>query len=345
MKRVWVALCFCLPFWMAATPAKAELTDIAGSYARSEIESLWQKGYVTGYQDGTFRPGGSMTRAEFAAILARSMELSPDEASAALFTDVPPWARPYVGALVSEKITYGISSTRFGPDQPLTREEMAVFFARAIDLESLAQSLDLVPPFADQLAIHSWASPAIAFLQSIQFIKGSGNYYYPLEKADRQAIARLTYEYAFRFASYIPNIMSVTVKTEAPDATDVKILDPENVQVTFSNGNIEKYLMEEIINGDYYYSIVTRSFQSPGYDGKLWTALDSISKQQMAQIALGSFHLTYSPYQVSVNDDLFISRLISGLDTFYSTPANQSVKLFDGIVNTALSNTIVTKKS
>lgn len=345
LKKVMGALFLFFSTLLLATPAHGELSDIGNSYARTEIEALWQKGYVTGYQDGTFRPGSNMTRAEFAAILARAMELPPDEASSSLFTDVPPWARPYVGALVAEKITNGISPHLFGSDSPLTREEMAVFFARAIGLDALAQSLDLVPPFSDQLSIHSWASPSVAFLKSIQFIKGSGNNYYPLLQADRQAIARLTYEYAFRFASYIPTVLNVTVKTEDPNASDVKLLDSENVQVTYNNGDTAKYRIEEIINGDYYYNIGIRTFQSLGFNGRVWSNLDPASKQQLVQIPLGAWRLTYSPYEVKANDDTFISSLVSALDNYYNIAANQTLPLLDSMIDRALANNLIAKKS
>lgn len=341
MKKGFGMACLFIFLWMATSPVKASFSDVSGSYARAEIEALLQSGYVTGYPNGSFLPANPMTRGEFAVILAKAMELPPDEKASSPFTDVPSWARPYVGALVSEKITYGISSSTFAANSPLTREEMAVFFTRAIGLEAVAQSLDLVTPFVDYESIDDWARPSVAFLQAIGFVKGAGSSYLPLEQAERQAMARLTYEYAFRFASYIPKVMEVTVKTETPDATQVSMLDGQTVQVTFKDGKQESYTLEEIIFGDYYYSIGMRTLNTLGIGGSLWTKLDVASKRQWVQIALGSWHLTFSPYQVMVSDDTAISVLISALDQFYGVVSNQAIKFTDSILQLALSNHIL----
>ncbi|HBI02589.1 MAG TPA: hypothetical protein DDY49_00985 [Paenibacillaceae bacterium] len=342
LKKGWgILFLVFLGCFLFSSPTKAELRDINQSYARNEITSLFEKGYITGYENGAFMPSNPMTRAEFATLLSKALELPLNEASAAPFTDVPSWARPYVGALVFEKITKGTSSTTFGSNQPLTREEMAVFFTRALGLEGVAQSLDLATPFADHYTIHDWARSSVSFLQAIQFIKGAGQKYLPLQKADRQAIARLTYEYVFRFATYIPRVLDITVKTEVPDATGVSFLDEENVEITFSNGEKGKFLLEEIIYGDYYYSIGIRTLRELGLDGNVWVNLDAISKRNMAQIGLGAWGLTNSPFQVMMSNDMALTALVNVVNQFYGQIGNRSTKLVDTMEAQALANNII----
>lgn len=345
MKKGWGILFLlflgCLSF---SSQTFAQLRDISQSYARNEIISLFEKGYITGYENDVFLPANPMTRAEFATLLAKALELPLDAASAAFFTDVPSWARPYVGALVSEKIAKGTSSTSFGSNQPLTREEMAVFFTRALGLEGVAQSLDLATPFVDHYSIHDWARPSVSFLQSIQFVKGTGQNFLPLQKAERQAIARLTYEYVFRFATYIPRVLDRTVKTEVPDATGVTFLDENNVQVSFGNGDNVIFLLEEIIYGDYYYSIGARTIRELGLDGNLWITLEASSKRNLAQIVVGAWGLAHSPFQLQISNDAAILALINALDQYYGVVGNRSVKLMDSMEARALAYSIINKK-
>ena len=47
----------------------AKLTDINGHWAKKYIEYGVDKGYINGYTDGTFKPDGTVTRAEFSKIL------------------------------------------------------------------------------------------------------------------------------------------------------------------------------------------------------------------------------------------------------------------------------------
>ena len=84
------------------TKAQAPITDIDSSYAKVEITTLIEQNIITGYKDNTFKPRNSISRVEFAAMLARGLDLTEDVVAAAHFKDVPVWEKGYVGALVNE---------------------------------------------------------------------------------------------------------------------------------------------------------------------------------------------------------------------------------------------------
>lgn len=187
-----------------ATPVAAEqnhtLTDISSSYAKQEITFLTENGIFSGYADGTFQPSKLMTRQEVAKVLVKAMNLPENAAAAAHFTDVDDWARPYVGALVAAGITNGTTETTFGAHNPVTREQLAVFFVRAMEQEDSAAELNLPPTFGDVANVNEYAKPHVALMQKIGFLKGGSNAaggydFNPQAYADRQAVARLAYEF------------------------------------------------------------------------------------------------------------------------------------------------------
>lgn len=93
-----------LSVYPAAFAAPGVFHDVKDSHwAGPHIEEAVKRGYVTGYPDGTFRPGNPITRAEFASILAKATKLEERRASQDVFADVPAgnWAKPYIDKLVS----------------------------------------------------------------------------------------------------------------------------------------------------------------------------------------------------------------------------------------------------
>ncbi|WP_346042407.1 S-layer homology domain-containing protein, partial [Paraclostridium tenue] len=56
------------PIYVQANP-KLKLSDISTHWAKKEINQFISSGYVNGYEDGTFRPDNSITRAEFVKLV------------------------------------------------------------------------------------------------------------------------------------------------------------------------------------------------------------------------------------------------------------------------------------
>lgn len=194
----------------AGAAAENAFSDIADSYAVQEIQSLVQAGILAGYEDGTFKPREAMTRAQLAKVLVLALGLEANAAAADAFADVPAdsWFKGFVGALLKTNITDGTSQTTFSPDSPVTREQLAVFFIRALDLETLAIKLPLDTSLSDFDQISDWAKPHVSLAFKIGFLQGIDNgdgtlRFSPLDAADRQALARLAYEFKFNKSLYM----------------------------------------------------------------------------------------------------------------------------------------------
>ncbi|MFN9811297.1 MAG: S-layer homology domain-containing protein [Deltaproteobacteria bacterium] len=103
------------------------LSDIAGHPAEPEINGLAMRGAIVGFADGTFRPDAEITRAELAALLAAAF-LASSPAGPISFRDVPAtaWYLEAVAKCVAAGYLSGYPDGRFGPDDPVTREQALV---------------------------------------------------------------------------------------------------------------------------------------------------------------------------------------------------------------------------
>ena len=192
--------------------AAVPFTDIDGSYAKAEITALQEAGVLDGYGDNTFKPTKNITRDEFAKMICVGLELPEFPQGAAQFTDVEDWARGYVGTLVAVDVLEGYSDTKFGGKDNLTRQQMATIFARIMgkELATFAyEEGDIGCNFADNAQIDDYAKASVAYTQTLGFIKGDGTNFYPDAKAERQAVARLMYEYLLNGEAYEPAIEEI----------------------------------------------------------------------------------------------------------------------------------------
>lgn len=184
--------------------------DLNDSYAVKEIQTLSDLGILSGFDGGFFKPHDAVTRAQLAKILVMSMGLQEDVSAAAGFTDVPQdaWYRGFVGALVKSGVTQGTDANRFSPEKTVTREELATFFIRSFGLEGQAVQSGTEAKLSDMSSVSDWAKADVAFAFKIGFIGGmddgkGGVKFQPKDTAERQALARLGYEFKLNKAKYI----------------------------------------------------------------------------------------------------------------------------------------------
>ncbi len=102
------------------------------------IENLFHNGVTGGCAGGGYCPGNSVTRAQMAVFLLKARWGSlfvPAPATGTAFPDVPasnPFA-PWIEELVREGITAGCGSGLYCPDNPVTRQQMAVFLLKTLE--------------------------------------------------------------------------------------------------------------------------------------------------------------------------------------------------------------------
>ncbi len=109
-----------------------------GYWAYKEIGALWREGITKGCDSNNFCPERNTTRAEVAVLLARALDLSP-ASQQQIFEDVPSdyWAFNEINTIYKANITKGCSADplMYCPDRDVSRAELAVFIARALELD------------------------------------------------------------------------------------------------------------------------------------------------------------------------------------------------------------------
>lgn len=329
--------------------AAVRFTDIGGSYAQDEITALQEYEIIEGYDDGTFRPEGKITRQEFAKIVCIGTGLDENAEAAAKFTDVSPWARGYVGALVEMDITKGKTKTLFGAQDKLTREQMATFFVRAMGMEELAEGFlfkgEIELNFADEADIDEYAKANVAFAQHIGLINGIGNNKFaPDRNAQRQAVARLIYEIVVNFdTKYMPQLLLF----DMPDLEDVTVNEDGSFTLTFAESelfmnNQITFDKEEVENGSIFMYSLFRMMLYSNIDGQMWGEMGPDVNEGFAFFTIVTWQLNHSGYMVNPDylidmnmedldaevNEAGIIALVDGINAFYGTEGN-SGKILD----------------
>jgi hypothetical protein len=116
----------------------------ADHWAYDEIAYAAANAIVEGYEDGTYHPDSEITRSEMAVYIARAIVTPTGEAGLAAydppteptFTDVPTdyWSYPHIEYLAEHTVIAGYPDGSYRPTTLVTRDQMAVYIARAFGL-------------------------------------------------------------------------------------------------------------------------------------------------------------------------------------------------------------------
>ncbi|MEK3703902.1 S8 family serine peptidase [Paenibacillus sp. FSL R7-0198] len=150
--------------------------DVAPTHWASEaIKSLSAKHMLTGKTETAFDPQGETTRAEFAALIVRTLGLEV-KGNDVPFGDVSKdaWYADSVAAAYQAGLVQGMTNDKFAPTQTISREEMAVLMMRAYEYQSQSNDTkSAVADYTDEANIASWAKEAVAKASDLGVMKGS----------------------------------------------------------------------------------------------------------------------------------------------------------------------------
>lgn len=182
----------------------SDLNNVA--WARDAIISLEKAGVINGYDDGTFKPENSITRAEFATMLVLAFNVYDPDAKSK-FTDVPlgKWYNSYVASAEKEGLAEGVGDGKFLPEATMTREEMFTFSARAIVKYKGYELLDKdskeinkqLGTFVDGNTVSDWAKEYVATVIKYGMVTGApvddSKAIYPQNAITRAEVAVVLY--------------------------------------------------------------------------------------------------------------------------------------------------------
>lgn len=166
------AIAVVAPDYTKASENEETFKDVKVSSVYYEyVNELFERGFVSGYKDGSFKPGGLLTRAEASKILALNLGLDVTKSFHQTFKDVPTsdWAYPYIAALKEAGVIDGFQDGTFKPNAPITRNQMAKIIVNGYGLEP-ATEINL--PFSDTQTENNWAAPYIQTLFDLGITTG-----------------------------------------------------------------------------------------------------------------------------------------------------------------------------
>lgn len=175
--------------------------DIAGHWAKNEVDFASARLLFTGVTPKLFSPDTPMTRGMLVAVLGRMYGADPARYTGRSFDDVSTGAyyAPYVKWAAENKIVLGMSETAFQPGRAVTRQEMAAIMDRFMDYLKLEPKAGNGASFTDMDRISGWAKDSAASLNNAGILTGRpGNQFDPMAtstRAETAAVLRRLVEY------------------------------------------------------------------------------------------------------------------------------------------------------
>ena len=179
----------------------AGFTDVPpeSNWAHAGIDYCVANGIMGGMGDGTFAPTGTTTRAQIVQILY-NLEGTPAVSGTTPFTDLTAnWYKPAILWAYQNNVVAGTSPTTFDPDQPVTREQIAVilteYMFNVLKMNRTWTPADL-STFPDGANVSSWAKEAMQDAVALGLINGTKAsdglvYLDPQGSAARQQVATI----------------------------------------------------------------------------------------------------------------------------------------------------------
>ncbi|WP_171646101.1 S-layer homology domain-containing protein [Paenibacillus phytorum] len=146
-------------------------TDIQNHWAEKQLSEWMEKGYITGYSDGSVLPDKTVTRGEFITFINRSFDFK--EAGAVNFKDIDSSSWDYEEIAKALKAGYisGYEDNTIRSNNTITRQEAAVILKTLLmnDASPVAEKSE---KFIDESTISSWGINAVHVLSSKGIVNG-----------------------------------------------------------------------------------------------------------------------------------------------------------------------------
>lgn len=171
-------------------------SDTKNHWAKEKIAFLTNKGIINGTSADKFSPNDSITRAQFAQILAKMSAEDLSDYQQGSFTDVKAseWYAPAVNWAAERGIAAG-SNGKFSPNAKITRQDMAVMLQRYMEnvYSRKTEATIAKIEFTDETMIAAYAKDAVTAMQTRGIISGiadgSGYRFEPTASATRAQAA------------------------------------------------------------------------------------------------------------------------------------------------------------
>ena len=205
----------------------SQFSDLATHWATGFIQGLVTRGLIRGFPDGTFKPEASITRAEYAAIIAKTFDLPRKEGTGTgVFADVPTdfWAATAISQAAAMGFISGFPDKTFRPQQNLTRVQAIVSLVSGLGLTG--GNPNLLQFYSDRAQIPSYATEALSTATQRRLVVNfpQTNELEPMRSITRAEVAALIYQalVATGRADVIASPYIVSPDPSSPSFTDIQ---------------------------------------------------------------------------------------------------------------------------
>jgi hypothetical protein len=136
-------------------------------WAYVDVCAMAQEGVISGYADGSFKPNAGVTRAEFLKLLITALKLPVQQGESGFADADASWAKDYVNTACRLGFASGLNETRFGVNEAISREQMAVMICKAKSLAPLDAD-----GFTDDAQVSAWARGYIGACAKAKYVSG-----------------------------------------------------------------------------------------------------------------------------------------------------------------------------
>ncbi len=279
-RKSYLILCLTLMFiflFSMEAQAGVVLSDISDNWATKPIQNLADKGIINGYPDGTFRPEQSITRAEFAKLVAKTFHYQP--ASQGFFSDTTGnWAKNFISSAVQHKVMNAFPDGTFKPDQQLSRAQVATMLTRIIQLGKSEEKYNPFSPSFSDVPKSNWAFQSIEIVNKLGlFPESLKNEFHPEQMTTRAEAAWMIKAAGDlviskgKITSVSPDTGLVNVKNANGDPV-LAMVTPETILLRNNNPSD----VDTLLNGDDATVVA-----SPSGDVKFLKAFGQVTKNDL----------------------------------------------------------------
>lgn len=189
MKKRLLALLAALCLTVGTAAAFSDVSE--SDWYADEVAYVVQAGLMKGVSDDLFAPGWAVSRGTVATVLYR-LDGSPAVTTGSPFPDVAAgsWYADAVIWAQTTGVAAGYGNGTFGPDDNITREQLAVFLQRYAELKGQEIASGVVSGYYDSGSISAWALDGIKHAVGAGLITGKdGNLLDPRGLATRNQLA------------------------------------------------------------------------------------------------------------------------------------------------------------
>ena len=182
-------------------------TDLAAdAWYTDAVAYVYRHDLMAGYGENLFGPDDDLSRAQLCQIIY-NMEGQPATSGSSVFTDVADgaWYADAVTWAASQGIVGGYGNGKFGPEDNITREQLAAIlyrYAQAKGYDTSVGEDTNILSYTDALEISEYAIPAMQWACGAGILEGDAGHLYPQGNATRAQIATMLMRFCENYVTW-----------------------------------------------------------------------------------------------------------------------------------------------